>query len=409
MLSQINLPPPVINREMELIFNPVKFGESGIVVCYPACQQEFNIIRFLTYKKNLKKILGRHHNRFAFLIVHLNENDSVSTFVEKIRQEGLKHSKKISQTDSPSQICHKILNSGKDPYLFLFNAHSLKPHDMNRILSLIHDLILSNNRFGVQVFFEGNIYRSDLYNILVKNKKLLRSIEFIPTYNAEETHWYLNSLTKEWKIKLRKKTIEEIISNCFGYLWVLREVVRLIKVTKNENVEEIFNAPSVKLRIGTITNMLANEEKLALFDLLNQKPNKKYEDINFYLLQTGIVCKKGSKYILPLKSMEKLLAKTKIVNSLSLDKKQSVIFAGKDITSNFSHGELRVLKLLLTKKGSLVSRDEIAQAIWKIHWEDKYSDWAIDKIISRLRTSLTNLNLPKNIITTLKGRGFILK
>ena len=74
------------------------------------------------------------------------------------------------------------------------------------------------------------------------------------------------------------------------------------------------------------------------------------------------------------------MVKTKILNNFYLDERQNVTFENKDITAYFSIGELRILRMLLTKKGQLVSRDEVAQAIWKIHWEEKYSDWQLTKL-----------------------------
>jgi len=76
MLSNINLPKETILREMQQIFNPVKFGESGTVMCYPACKFAFNFIRFLTYKKELKQILGKHYQRFAFIQNHLDDQEN---------------------------------------------------------------------------------------------------------------------------------------------------------------------------------------------------------------------------------------------------------------------------------------------------------------------------------------------
>ena len=125
-------------------------------------------------------------------------------------------------------------------------------------------------------------------------------------------------------------------------------------------------------------------------------------------MKSGIISKKNSRYILPLKPMKSLLIKSKIVNNLCQDEKRNIYFEDKNITSYFSISELRILSILINKKGLLVNRDEIARAIWKVHWENKYSDWAIDKLISRIRTGLVKLGLPKDIIKTKKGQGFIL-
>ena len=60
----------------------------------------------------------------------------------------------------------------------------------------------------------------------------------------------------------------------------------------------------------------------------------------------------------------------------------------------------------LSKKGKIVSREEIAKTIWEQSWEDFYSDWAIDQTISRLRKKLSELDVLPQIIKTIRGRGF---
>jgi DNA-binding winged helix-turn-helix (wHTH) protein len=63
----------------------------------------------------------------------------------------------------------------------------------------------------------------------------------------------------------------------------------------------------------------------------------------------------------------------------------------------------RLLFDLLKTKNDITSRDEIAQTIWRAQWTEKYSDWAIDKLISKLKRKLT---FSKYEILTLKNRGY---
>ncbi len=65
-----------------------------------------------------------------------------------------------------------------------------------------------------------------------------------------------------------------------------------------------------------------------------------------------------------------------------------------------------LLNLFEENQGDIVSRDMIAEAIWKESWETKYSDWAIDQLISALRDKL-ELVLPESRIVTKKREGYI--
>jgi DNA-binding winged helix-turn-helix (wHTH) protein len=50
-----------------------------------------------------------------------------------------------------------------------------------------------------------------------------------------------------------------------------------------------------------------------------------------------------------------------------------------------------------------VGRDDIAKAIWRGEWTEKYSDWAIDKLVSKLKKKLIFSNYE---ILTIKNRGY---
>lgn len=71
------------------------------------------------------------------------------------------------------------------------------------------------------------------------------------------------------------------------------------------------------------------------------------------------------------------------------------------IKSTLSPQENSIYELLEQNKNQIVTRENIAQALWKSVHTDKYSDWAIDAIMSRIRKKL-----PEVKIKTIRGVGF---
>lgn len=67
-----------------------------------------------------------------------------------------------------------------------------------------------------------------------------------------------------------------------------------------------------------------------------------------------------------------------------------------------------ILKLLYENQGKLVRRDDIAKRLWGDQYLSKYSDYAIDKTISKIRTILDSDSSTKGILKTKKGKGYIL-
>lgn len=73
---------------------------------------------------------------------------------------------------------------------------------------------------------------------------------------------------------------------------------------------------------------------------------------------------------------------------------------------HLSGTQLEILKQFMDNNEKVVSRDEIAKSIWGSRWEEKYSDWAIDQSISRLRKKIQNSNVN---LYTVRNRGYLLK
>ncbi len=76
--------------------------------------------------------------------------------------------------------------------------------------------------------------------------------------------------------------------------------------------------------------------------------------------------------------------------------------------NNFTKIELLVFNFLKGNTNKLIEREKLAEFIWEEDWQDKYSDWAIDQIIFRLRSKLRKAKASFKIVTK-KGQGFILQ
>lgn len=99
---------------------------------------------------------------------------------------------------------------------------------------------------------------------------------------------------------------------------------------------------------------------------------------------------------------------TNLATSFALDfvKQKSVTSIGLgDITfrTNPVAQEILLIQRLTKDVNTPVSRDDIAQILWGKAWQNKYSDWAIDKAISRLRK---NIATPQYRLITIKNLGY---
>ena len=72
-----------------------------------------------------------------------------------------------------------------------------------------------------------------------------------------------------------------------------------------------------------------------------------------------------------------------------------------------TENEIEIYSLLKRSLGEIVPRGVIAEILWGDDVLEKYSDWAIDQSIHRLRKKLEGLESVYEVVTK-KGRGFIL-
>jgi DNA-binding response OmpR family regulator len=80
----------------------------------------------------------------------------------------------------------------------------------------------------------------------------------------------------------------------------------------------------------------------------------------------------------------------------------SINYKSIKLLSNPTAQEINILNSML-QNNNPVSRDEIAQILWGKSWNMKYSDWAIDKSISRLRKKISGNEIR---ILTIKNFGY---
>ncbi|MDP2860663.1 MAG: winged helix-turn-helix domain-containing protein [bacterium] len=124
-----------------------------------------------------------------------------------------------------------------------------------------------------------------------------------------------------------------------------------------------------------------------------------------HLLKTGLIEQKKSGYQNKLTRLPEIL-QTNEEEKLSL--RSGRVFLGEEsVEEKFSQRQAMVLRLLLRGDGKITSRDEVAEILWPKDAEERYSDWAIDKFIQRLRGKLEELGLNRNSLKTVHKKGFV--
>jgi hypothetical protein len=174
--------------------------------------------------------------------------------------------------------------------------------------------------------------------------------------------------------------------------------------TLSEQEREVFwNLSGGIPKIYKQIFLFAEEEGIRITDqgfLEKFLQSKRAEDLMsgflYYFGKQGLL---DSKVLMKLDlADEKGVVKAKILSELILK-----IGLLKDYQQIFTKIELDILNALKSSQ-TVVSREQIANIIWKDAWHEHYSDYAIDKHISNIRAKVMSNNLGK--IITSKKFGF---
>lgn len=79
------------------------------------------------------------------------------------------------------------------------------------------------------------------------------------------------------------------------------------------------------------------------------------------------------------------------------------------LDAHFSRKEQKVLRALLKSLGQVMSRESLAKVIWPVNTESFFTEWALDRIMARLRSKLVSLGISEELIVTLRGKGYMIR
>lgn len=183
-----------------------------------------------------------------------------------------------------------------------------------------------------------------------------------------------------FKESLSKGEIEEIIKLSGGNPGLLRSLS--LFVSKGNKLNDWKTDTAILARTRKIAGELTNDERKLLTGKIANKDSKK-------LVRYGFLNKIGK----PFSQILVEVIRSRVNKTLNL--------------SNLTNTQEKIWEVLSINKGKMVTRDQIAESMWKESWEEKYSDWAIDQAIYSLRQRTLELGVSVEIETK-KGKGFIL-
>ncbi|MBI2464740.1 winged helix-turn-helix domain-containing protein [Candidatus Shapirobacteria bacterium] len=265
-----------------------------------------------------------------------------------------------------------------------------------------------------------------LENCSINSKKRRHQLKATTSIRTEMNRSFIYIYSFSEDILLKTKTLDK-----YNYLSGIRNNINYFPYATLSEVPELLQQN--KIRFDTKLFKLSPGEVLQktsgvpyLIKTLFRDENQLGESIRHLISEFSSSQINHLKHLTPetIKSFHKLglltssgdfistLIKQEVSNSkISLEliidsDKQKILVGAQSIMSDLTSYEKEILFKL--KKDHKISREEIAATCYGSKKSADYSDYAIDKIISRLRNNLTNLGADPSVIKTNRGFGYSL-
>lgn len=360
------------------IFN-VK-GENGIYIT-PPCSGTYRIRKFIASSQTQRSYF--HENPPTLLLIDGYEREDFS-FTD------LQHQILIALDSAADTLDTWFMKHPGRIGIFLTRIDTPLRKGNLHALQYLTPLLERQNQVSLILVTELNIPESPLFSQLVKTSPVVQNIHYRPIRSVNDARQFLLWIEHFWDIQIPQSISEGLLTYLGSHYWLLKEGVRLARDHPHFSLEDILLSHSLVRKGITIFQRLSTGDQATVLSLLKGTP---------------VAC--ASEY----------LSRTKLVHDKTIglfywDYIKDHLFqvslpqAASDVIVHLTPLEQTVFTLLMEKQ-AIVSRDTIAQALWKDTTEEKYSDWAIDQLVHRIREKLA-LTGSSYRIETKKKLGFVL-
>lgn len=354
-------------------------------------------------QRRIDQFIQEHSDKYLFL--EINPLDTGIEELTDLENSLLFQSKRIIEfkdLTSLDSLISALRKKGQRLVITCILADFLFTPKGRNYLSLFQKMVFQYAPDVVCLLsFETDVTHPNQVDLVRYYNILFQHIAYYPLYSLTDSLIFINYLCQKWNLDLKEKVKLEIVKKCGGYFWLIKEALRQIRDSGSWSV----NSETFKYRLQTIAESFNESEYTTITRILTKSRGLDATQTHSreYLTKIGMLNQKNE-LTSPLLNDEIIkLGSSK--RKLILEKNE--IFLNQvPVTKYFSRKELRVIKLFLSREGETVTRDEIANVIWPMEVDEKFSEWAIDQLINRLRKRLSELLIPKTVLRSVRGKGY---
>lgn len=387
----------------------------------------------------LKYLLGQHKNipnypdkkLFAWLdLQYLKEDDDkvyrdALSYLNTVFHDSLEH------TDSLSELLQKKRISHNDFCEFLYNLTFNEDYSITLMLgnfryaygnypqktSLANkiDTLRQVNPMKISLAFFCEEEFSDSQISDLKGLSLIFRQNFVYGKNVsfdEESAQRLFQNQAKWnKFKFSKNLIRKAVKLSSGDPYVMKFIATKA-ISDDKFAPKLISAKTIPESYKVIDSQWLNTRYQIIIKCLRKESITCLQKENFknpteFLLNTGLIRKEGNIFTVINPLFQHYIESEKhSFDKITILSPKDTTITQRELKKTLTAKELLLLNLLKEEGSNLVTREKIAETMWGDKWEENYSDWAIDKLVSNLRKKLEKLKYP-GVIKVLKGKGIM--
>jgi hypothetical protein len=389
--------------------NIIRYREYGVVIQLQD-DSPYRVADILEDSTLLKKFLGPYYRKYLVKYIALDQEalaPSIRTSLLSLCME-----KKI-QLETPkdldiNQLLEIIGDAGYEVGLFIGGVSSLLTEEnYSQLFELEHILEKSRN-FSVILFTETDITADTFNTLRVKCSLIFDHVIRYPLYDQTDCRQFIRYNNSMWDMHLPLETELEIIRLSGGYLWLISALQRYLRDNPKTDVKDAEEDFVLQSKLQTIWSKCTESEKIILRKVAGKTISEEDRASHEYrhLCDMRMILDSGKNNVLGIPLLTSVIKRERRIDGLKVENDR-IYSEETDITSNFSESERIFLTEMLKRKRKIVSRDDMAKLLWGEEWEDKYSDWAIDRLAYRLRKKMTQAGVDPDLIKSAKRKGFV--
>jgi len=283
-----NLPSPFSSTTFKQRFKPwadiINRGECASILNLAKRDQLYRIKQLQKESKLFNQYL-RFPQKTQFLYL-----DIVSERIE-------------DKIDLDKFISLNINPTKKRQVLFILDADKLLNERVN-LLASIDALFHQHNHLSIIYLFQKNIILPKFVKQFSLYSSLYQNILTFSLFSHSDSQQFLIHLEKLFSVVVPIKLKAQILEQCGGQFWLIKQIVRYFAETKSQDL--IFDHESLNFRLKVLYQELEPEEQALLNKIVKRAESFSAEEklIIKYFVTVGLLKKTNRKYMITIPLFE---------------------------------------------------------------------------------------------------------